>query len=146
MHVAVILLLLLHLDALMVRSREHRSYDDASWSSVHLCHLVVHAFVVARLSHHLIGSLVALHAGIVQPRREPSTARPLKVLVVLCVADLLLSPSESLHLRSVGHDAEPSTFALLKVLLILHLALQLALLSQSQVLWSVATMVNDVLG
>lgn len=61
------------------------TYDDASWSSVHLCHLVVHAFVVARLSHHLIGSLVALHAGIVQPRREASTARPLKVLVVLCL-------------------------------------------------------------
>lgn len=58
------------------------TYDDASWSSVHLHRLGVDPFAVARLSYHLIGPLVALHAGVVQTRREASAARSLKFLVV----------------------------------------------------------------
>lgn len=59
------------------------TYDDASWPPVHLHPLGVHPFAVSRLPHHVIGSLVALHAGIIQARREAAAARSLEVLVVL---------------------------------------------------------------
>lgn len=54
------------------------TYDDAAGSSVR-----VHRLVGTRVRHHVIGSLVALHAGFIQARRATSTAGALKVLVVL---------------------------------------------------------------
>lgn len=59
------------------------TYDDASGPSVHLYRLGVDPLAIGRLSHHLIGPLVALHAGVVQSWREASAAGPLKVLMVL---------------------------------------------------------------
>lgn len=68
------------------------TYDDASWSSVQLHRLGVDPFAVRRLPHHLIGSLVALHTGIVQSWRAASAARPLKVLVVFGLSDKTHTP------------------------------------------------------
>lgn len=43
------------------------THDDASRSPVQLRRLWVDSFAVGRLPHHLIGPLVAIHAGVVQP-------------------------------------------------------------------------------
>ncbi|KAF3836390.1 hypothetical protein F7725_028948 [Dissostichus mawsoni] len=63
------------------------TYDDAPRPSVRLHALGVHPFAVRRLSYHLIGSLVALHAGLVQSRRAASAPRTLKFLVVLRLSE-----------------------------------------------------------
>jgi len=63
------------------------TYDDAPRPSVRLHALGLHPFAVRRLSYHLIGSLVALHAGLVQSRRAASAPRTLKFLVVLRLSE-----------------------------------------------------------